>query len=333
MTDSRRSLQATGRGLCGFIWGITYPLQALVLFQQHPKLRSYVLLPILVNLVVGITLYAGLLVAGFRIIDALLFDLSHWLSGLPAPDLPTPTLPTWSVALPTWLSNSIAWFQALPHFLSGWITGLTSRLPNISLPDISPWLVQLPNWGAALLLWLIHTVLVIILFLVTGYILLQFGVLLGSPWYGKLSEELEVLKLGQLSPTEASFGGAIQDISRAVLYELKKLVLIIGVGVPLLALNAFPGVGTAIATLGGIALAATLVCLDFLDAALERRRLRFREKLGFIAKTLPDSASFGLVCLGLVSIPFLNLLAIPVCVSAGTLFFCDRLLKPHELKG
>jgi len=29
--------------------------------------------------------------------------------------------------------------------------------------------------------------------------------------------------------------------------------------------------------------------------------------------------------LGLVSIPLLNLLAIPLCMTAGTLFFCDRI--------
>jgi CysZ protein len=320
VTNPHSPLKATGRGICGLVLGATYPIQALVLFQQHPQLRSYVLLPILVNLIVGGTLYAGLLFAGFHIIDGLLAGLAHWLSGLPAPTLPTPALPTVSLTLPDWISHSLAWLQSLPGLLSGWATSLTSRLP-----DLSPWAAQLPDWGSAVVLWLVHAVLVVILLLVTGYILLQFGVLLGSPWYGKLSEELEMLKLGQLPPMQASLGSTVQDLGRAVLYELKKLVLLVGIGLPLFILNVFPGVGTAIATFGGLTLAATLVCLDFLDAALERRRLRFREKLGFIVKTLPDSASFGFVCLGLVSIPFLNLLAIPVCVSAGTLFFCDRL--------
>jgi CysZ protein len=106
---------------------------------------------------------------------------------------------------------------------------------------------------------------------------------------------------------------------------LKKLVLIVGVGLPLLLLNLVPGIGTIIATVGSITLAATIVCLDFLDAALERRRLRFREKLGLIFRSLPASGSFSLVCLGLVSIPLLNLLTIPLCVASGTLFFCDRI--------
>ncbi|MFM6452782.1 MAG: hypothetical protein ACKPH7_13345, partial [Planktothrix sp.] len=63
---------------------------------------------------------------------------------------------------------------------------------------------------------------------------------------------------------------------------------------------------------------------------MERRRFRFREKLKMILRTFPASGSFALVCFGLVVIPFLNLLAIPVCVAAGTMFFCDRILLNYS---
>jgi CysZ protein len=99
----------------------------------------------------------------------------------------------------------------------------------------------------------------------------------------------------------------------------------VGVGIGLLLVSLMPGIGTIIASVGGISLAALIVCLDFLDAPLERRRLSFREKLNLVFKSLPGSASFSLVCLGLVSIPLLNLLTIPLCVASGTLFFCDRI--------
>jgi CysZ protein len=147
-------------------------------------------------------------------------------------------------------------------------------------------------------------------------------VLLGAPWYGQLSEQLEEIRTGQLHTVEL---GIVRDISRALLFELKKLVLVVGVGFPLLLLNLAPGIGTLAASVGGITLAATIVCLDFLDAPLERRRLPFREKLGIVFQSLPASASFSVVCLGLVSVPLFNLLTIPLCVASGTLFFCDRI--------
>jgi len=255
----------------GLLTGATYPFRALAMFRRTPHLWGYVTIPILVNFVVGVALYVGLLFFGWESVEGLLVNLSHWLDSLIA-------------NLPAWLG-----------FLKFLIIGLG---------------------------FLLHFLLVVGLLLLTGFVLVQFGVLVGSPWYGQLSEQLEELRIGQLQRVEV---GIVRDVSRALLFELKKLVLVVGVGLLLLLMNLAPGIGTLAAGSGGIAIAAMIVCLDFLDAPLERRRLSFREKLGIVLGSLPASASFSLVCLGLVSIPLLNLLTIPICVASGTLFFCDRI--------
>ncbi|HEY9739646.1 MAG TPA: EI24 domain-containing protein [Coleofasciculaceae cyanobacterium] len=255
----------------GLLAGATYPLRSLAVFRRTPRLWGYVAIPILVNFVVGIVLYAGLLFFGWESIEGLIANLSNWLDTLIA-------------KLPAWLS-----------FLEYLIIGLG---------------------------FLLHFLLVVGLLLLTGLLLVQFGVLLGAPWYGQLSEQLEELRTGQLHTVEV---GIVRDISRALLFELKKLVLAVGLGLPLLLLNLVPGIGTIAAAIGGVTLAATIICLDFLDAPMERRRLPFRDKLGIVFQSLPASASFSLICLGLISIPLLNLLTIPLCVASGTLFFCDRI--------
>ena len=194
-------------------------------------------------------------------------------------------------------------------------------------------ITNLPRWLGILdyliigVGWLLRLLLVVGLLLLTGFVLVQFGVLLGAPWYGQLSEQLEELRTGQLHIVEV---GIVRDIGRAILFELKKLVLVVGVGIVLLLLNLVPGIGTLAATVGGFALATIVVCLDFMDAPLERRRLRFREKLRVVFRSLPASASFSWVCLALVSVPLLNLLTIPLCVASGTLFFCDQVLPGGE---
>jgi len=186
---------------------------------------------------------------------------------------------------------------------------------------------NLPAW-AAFLDWVLRIVLAGGLLILTGFLLVQFGVVLGAPWYGQLSERLEQIQLGDVPSSEPMMPGSIvRDLGRAVLYEVKKLMLSLLVGGLLLILGVvLPGIGTTIATIGGIALSALIVCMDFFDAPLERRHWTFRAKLGNIFRTLPASASFGLVCLCLVSIPLLNLLTVPLCVTAGTLFICDRVL-------
>lgn len=256
----------------GLLTGATYPFRVLAVFKRTPRLWGYVAIPILVNFLVGVVLYTGLLFFGWDSVAYLMGSLTHWVDSL--------------------ITNLPRWLGILDYLIIG--VG-----------------------------WLLRLLLVVGLLLLTGFVLVQFGVLLGAPWYGQLSEQLEELRTGQLHIVEV---GIVRDIGRAILFELKKLVLAVGVGSILLLLNLVPGIGTLAATLGGFALATTLVCLDFMDAPLERRRLRFREKLRVVFRSLPASASFSWVCLALVSVPLLNLLTIPLCVASGTLFFCDRVL-------
>ncbi|TAF54763.1 MAG: hypothetical protein EAZ60_15470 [Oscillatoriales cyanobacterium] len=246
----------------GLLAGFTYPLRAFTLIWQTPKLWTYVLIPVVLNFLIGIGLYLSLLFPSLAGIDVLVADLSVRFNDLIA-------------SLPAWLS-----------FLGGLTIGFG-------------WLLR---------------------------VLVQFGVILGSPWYGKLSEQLELLRNGQL-PAEApmNLASSFRDLQMAIAFELRKLQLLFSIGIPLLLLNFIPGPGSILSSLGGVALGATIVCLDFLNAPLERRKLPFQEKFEIIRATLPASGSFGLVCLGLVSIPLLNLLAIPLCMTAGTLFFCDRI--------
>ena len=239
-----------------FISGALYPLYAVTVLARAPRLWRYVLIPMLVNILVGATLYAALLFAGLGAIDGL-------VAGLPA----------WAAVL-----------------------------------------------GA-----LLRVLLIVGLLIATGFVLVRFGVVLGSPWYTQLSAELELLRSGASLPEQGSgLAVAVRDLGRALAFECRKLLLVVAIGVLLLLLNLIPVAGQLLATVGWIALGATITCLDFFDYPLERRRLSFRAKLAVIRRSLPASAGFGLVCLGLVSIPFVNLLSIPLCVAAGTLFFCDQ---------
>lgn len=240
--------------------GASYPVRALAVLWRTPGLWRYVVVPVLLNVVVGIVVYVGLLVPGLRAIDGLL--------------------------------------------------------------------VGLPGWAAALAAGL-RVVLAVGLLLATGFVLTRFGVVLGSPWYGVLSGRLEAVRAGVAPPGgSGGLGGALGDLGRAVRYEARKLLLVLTVSAFLLPVNLVPGVGAAAAGLGAIALGATVACLDFLDAPLERRSLTFGQKLGVVRRSLPASAGFGLVCFALAGIPLLSLFAVPLCVAAGTLFFCDRIAGP-----
>lgn len=206
--------------------------------------------------------------------------------------------------------------DALVQALSGWIESLIANLP--------PWLGALTIIAVAIG-WLLRLVLVAGLLILIGLLVLQIGSILGAPWYGQLSEQIEKLRTGQLPPMAEGMSALLRDIWRALMFEIKKLLFAGGFGILLFLLNfLIPIGGTVVATIIGVGVAATLVCLDFFDGPLERRRLSFRQKLKIVFSHLPASGSFALVCLFLISVPVLNLLVIPICVASGTLFFCDR---------
>ena len=212
-----------------FISGALYPLYAVAVLARAPRLWRYVLIPMLVNLLVGVTLYTGLLFAGLSAIDGL-------VAGLPA----------WAAAL-----------------------------------------------GA-----LLRILLIVGLLIVTGFVLVRFGVVLGSPWYTQLSAELELLPWRPAAfRARLGLSAAARDLRRALAFEFRKLLLVVVIGALLLLLNLIPVAGQLLATAGWVVLGATITCLDFFDYPLERRLLSFRAKLGVIRRSLPASAGFGLVCL------------------------------------
>jgi CysZ protein len=263
-----------------FVAGSTYPLQALALVVRSPNLLGCIIVPILLNVVLGVALYVGLLLPSWNLIN-------EWTLGLPT------ETSKWVAALPNWLNRLLFW------------------LPS----------------GASFLDDLLRVLLAIVLLILLGLLLVQFGAILGAPWYGNLAEQVERSRMGQLpTPSTMTLERALEDIRRAIGFQLKKLLLLAGIGIPLLGLNFLPIAGSLISSIGGITLAATLVFMDFLDPPLERRRLSFRTKLSLVGSTLPASASFGVVSLWLVSIPLLNLLTVPLCIVAGTLFCCDYAL-------
>src|ERR671925_2342627 len=82
---TRQTCQRSDRWGCpvgDLVAGATYPLRAWVVLSRTPSLWGYVVIPILVNLMVGAALYLGLLLAGLRYIDALIAGLPAWAAVL-----------------------------------------------------------------------------------------------------------------------------------------------------------------------------------------------------------------------------------------------------------
>lgn len=237
--------------------GLSYPLRALALINRTPRLWQYVVVPIMLNILVGAVLYLGVYAVLLQQLRA-----------------------------------------------------------------------RVGDWGGAfgeVFVVVAGALLAVLLAIGVGFVLVRFGVVLGSPWYGQLSEKLENMLTGSAAaPARLTAGAVAYEIWRALQFEAKKLSLFLSLWVPSLLLLLIPGLGGLVYTAAGITLGALISCLDFFDGPQERRRMRFREKLATIRRTMPGSLSFGVVAAALVAIPVVNLLAIPLCVTAGNLFVIER---------
>ncbi|MBE9195157.1 EI24 domain-containing protein [Synechocystis sp. LEGE 06083] len=254
-----------------FFQGLAYPLRTFKILRQSPELAIYIIIPLIINISLGILLYWQLLNFGNDSVDI------------------------------------------LRSYAQQWVEILEQRIP-----EIVPYILPVLQVIFFLYIWLVRLLLLII----AGFLLSQVGGLLGSPWYGRLSEELEKKLLGKLTVQEV---GMLQEVKRALAFELKKLVLLIIFTAVGFASNLIPAFGTPVATIVGISSTSLLTCIDFFDPPLERRRLKFRRKLLIIFQCLPLSAGFALASLIWVSIPLVNLVTIPFCVTAGTLFFSEKI--------
>ena len=206
---------------------------------------------------------------------------------------------------------------------------LYGGLLAVALPAVDRWVGV-----EGLLGQLLQVVVVVLMLAAVGFVMVRVGVVLGSPWYGQLSERVEELATGRAPEAEPlTARGIARDLGRALRFELAKLAVVLPIAGLLLLSNLVPVAGQVVSTVGGVLLATFVACLDFLDGPLERRRLSFRQKVRWVRTHLPGSAGFGLVCVPLLAVPVVNLLWIPLCVAAGTLFWSDAATREDGVRG
>jgi CysZ protein len=143
--------------------------------------------------------------------------------------------------------------------------------------------------------------------------------LAASPFLAALSRRVEEVVAGAAREDEPGFWAAIRGGGRAVLDELRRLAFFLGLQLAILAVGVLVPGGQILAPPAMTLATLLFLPLDSASPALDRRRLRFRDKRRWVldqpALMLGYGAAAFLVCL----VPGLNLLAMPVLVAGGTL--------------
>lgn len=154
------------------------------------------------------------------------------------------------------------------------------------------------------------------------FALVAFGVsqVLVGPLLDGLGARVEAIKLGRSFEAGGALG-LLRDLPALVLIESSKLGAYVLCILPTLALGLlWPGPGTALAAVAAFGVSALYLALDLTDTALSRRGLALRRRLRFWRQHWAALLLLGCALAGLLLVPLLNLLVLPLGSAATTLF-------------
>lgn len=183
-------------------------------------------------------------------------------------------------------------------------------------------------WYFGILYYFAVAVIVVSYLLVAFYLFTIVGNIVAAPFNGVLSEKVEELERSNPLNLPMNVKTIIRDAKRAIMTEIKKILLFLVFFVPVFIVNFIPVFGSVLYAILIFIYTAFALTFTFTDYVLERKLLSFRQKWAILLRNRGLSLGFGGMCFAMGLVPFVNLLIIPVCVTGGTLLYLREMEKP-----
>lgn len=211
------------------------------------------------------------------------------------------------VVIPVLLN--IVLFSALIWFGTGWFEGLMNQF----LP---------PEWEFAR--WLLWPIFALATLLIGFYTFTLFANIIASPFNGMLAEAVERELTGQPIDGVGGLKGIAKDVALSVQSEFRKLAYILPRMLAVLVLFFIPGV-QVVAPFVWFALSAWMLAISYADFPMANHGLGFRDQRERLGRRRFAAFGFGAASTVLVTIPFINFIAIPAAVAGATAMWVEQL--------
>jgi CysZ protein len=142
------------------------------------------------------------------------------------------------------------------------------------------------------------------------------ALLIGEPFYEKISYNVE-LKLG--GPIEEAKVSFVRMLGRSIRDSLRLLVFTVGAGVVLFVAGFIPVVGETVVPAVGVLVGSWVLALELTTVTFERRGMRFRERRRMLRGRRSMALGFGLASFVCFLIPLGAVLVMPAAVAGATL--------------
>ncbi len=170
--------------------------------------------------------------------------------------------------------------------------------------------------------WLVLVLAVALIVAVNALVLVLVGQAIASPFLDLLSERVEELVLGR-----APYPLSVKRVVVSVVMSIKDLVagvlLLVLVNAPVFLVSLIPVVGTVPAAIVSFCFSAWLLAHEFVGLSLVRHLASYSARWGVIRRSKLLSLGFGSAAMGLLVVPGLNLILLPLAAVGGTLLYCD----------
>ncbi len=176
--------------------------------------------------------------------------------------------------------------------------------------------------------WIVWTVMGIFMLIIYGYSFNMITNIIAAPFYGLLAAKSETLLTG-IAPPEESTGTMIRRTlfreCEKLWYFLKRGVLVILIMILVGSLTSWIPLLNLVSPLIGLAWGAWSMAIQYADYSADNHQLEFKPLRQCLWKKKYSSLGFGGFIMLCSLIPVINIIAMPVAVVGGTLFWLREL--------
>jgi CysZ protein len=149
------------------------------------------------------------------------------------------------------------------------------------------------------------------------------GAIIASPFNDILSEKTEEILTGVTNEEPFVFKIFLKDALQTVMDESKKIFVFVILMLLLLPLNLLPG-GTLPYSILSVMLTVFFLVVEYTGYVFYRKHLTFHDQRRFIFSQKFLMLGFGTGIMGVLAVPFLQFLCIPLGVVGATQLWHDR---------
>jgi len=188
--------------------------------------------------------------------------------------------------------------------------------------QLGTWMLELESWLPTWLTWLTFIfwpLAVICILVIFSLFFTGIASFIAAPFNGLLAEKVE-LKLTNQALNDSNFTELLQDLPRMFKREWHKLAYYLLRAAALLLILWVPIVGPVL----WFAFGAWMMSLQYVDLAFDNNKTSFSTMHKQLLKDKSRNLSFGTATLVCSSIPFINLIIMPIAVCGATAMYVDH---------